>query len=219
MLTLGAGAAFAQVKEPAVRLMATAADGSVSGDLDEPSGVPEAFVNVDISGVESWDLLDDPDNTILTEALGAGATMTGVGWDVTLTTVGASWLSEAITYFDGQDLDGSGLFLTVGVGNGAPGSMSFDSGGVCLDLTDNGIPNIPIGNDGNLYMQFFESFDDVADSADAAYEDGSSYDICYIERQIPPTEIPTLNTVGLVVMLLLLAGLGMFFLTRQLRRA
>jgi hypothetical protein len=218
MLTLGASAAFAQ-KQPATTLMGVDAAGNIGGDLNEPSGVPDTIVTVDITGVESWDLLDDPDNTVLTECLGEGAAMTGVGWDVTLTTVGASWLSEAVTYFDGQDLDGSGLFLTVGVGNGMPGSMTFSSGGI-LDLTDNGIPNIVIGDDDNLYMQFFESFDDVADAVDAAYDPTSTYDIAVLGFNcitgFDPS-IPTLNTVGLIGLMLLLAALGMFFLKRQLR--
>jgi hypothetical protein len=220
LLTLGAGAAFAQ-KTPATTLMAVDALGNTGGDLNEPAGVPDTILSIDISGVESWDELDDPDNTVLTECLGNGAFMTGIGWNVTLTTVGGSWLSEAVTYFDGQDLDGSGLFLTVGVGNGMPGSMNFDSGGI-LDLTDNGIPNIGIGDDDTLYMQFFESFDDVSYSPDAFYEDGSAYDIAVLGYNAGvcgdgfDISVPTLNTVGLIVLMLLLAGLGMFFLKRQL---
>ncbi|MEE8524764.1 MAG: hypothetical protein V3T72_12590 [Thermoanaerobaculia bacterium] len=219
--TLGTGTALAQ-KQPAAALMAVDAAGNLGGDLDEPSGVPDTILTIDISGVESWDLLDDPDNTVLIECLGESAFMTGIGWNVTLTTNGASWLSEAVTYFDGQDLDSSGLFLTVGAGNNAPGSMNFDSGGI-LDLTDNMIPNIPIGDDDNLYMQFFESFDDVSDAVDSFYEDGSVYDIAVFDfgtictGEFDPAGIPTLNTFGLIALMLLLAGLGMLFLKRQLR--
>jgi hypothetical protein len=209
-------------KQPAVALMAVDAAGNVGGDLDEPAGVPDTILTIDISGVESWDPLDDPSNTVLTECLGNGAQMTGIGWDVTLTTVGASWLSEAVTYFDGQDLDGSGLFLTVGVGNSMPGSMSFSSGGI-LDLTDNGIANIVIGDDTSLYMQFFESFDDVPDAVEAVYEDGSAYDVAVLGYDdfclcFCPDPIPTLDTVGLVVLALFLASAGAFFLRKRLRR-
>ena len=135
-----------------------------------------------------------------------------MGWNVTLESPGASWLSEAVTYFDGSDLDGMGLFLTVGAGNDAPGTMTFDSGGI-LDLSDNGIPNIPSGPDGLLYMQFFESFDDVADDVDAIYQAGSSYDLDLIGGpSVPVIEVPTASTWGLMALFSLLAIAGVAYL-------
>lgn len=221
LLTLGAGAAFAQKPEGPSFLMAYQADGSLGGDLDEPAGVPDSIVTVDITGVESFDGLNDPDNTVLIEAVGTECTMTGIGWDVTLTTIGASWLSEAVTYFDDVGQDGMGLFLTVGVGDNMPGTMTYSSGGI-IDLTDNGIPNLTFAVDGDLYMQFYESFVDNPNLPDAIYDPVSTYDIAGISCGIPDDPIiavPTLNTVGLVTLLLLLAALGTFFLMRQTRRA
>jgi hypothetical protein len=221
LLVLSSGAALAQ-KQPATALMGIDLAGNTPGGQDGPAGVPDTILTVDISGVECWDSLDDPDNTVLTECLGPDAAMTGIGWNVTLTTNGASWLSECVTYFDAADLDGSGLFLTVGVGNSMPGTMTFDSGGI-LDLTDNGIPNIEMQADGLLYIQFFESFDDVPDSVDGFYEDGSFYDIAVAGYDVVFCggpgfpEIPTLDAVGLAGLALLLCACGAYVSRRRLR--
>lgn len=213
---LGAGAVWAQ-KQPATALMAVDAAGNLGGDLDEPAGVPDTILTVDVSGVEFVGPLGDPDNTVLTECLGEGAFLTGIGWDVTLTTFGTSWLSEAGTYFDASDQDGSGLFLTFGPADGMPGTMHYDSGGI-VDLTDNGIPNIEILEDGLLYMEFFDSFDDFPGMPDAFFEDGSFFDLAVLNYSCGPLDIPTLDSAGLVALTLLLTVLGTLFLRRQRRR-
>lgn len=211
----GLAPAFAQKGEHGTGMeMSYTAEGSTVANPEDIEGVPDSVINIDISGIEHWDGLDDPDNTILVEVLGPGAIVTGVGWDVTLTTVGASWLSEAVSYFDGQDQDGMGLFLTVGVGDGMPGTATYSSGGI-LDLSDNAIPNIPVGADESLYIQFYESFDDTADAVDSFYEPNSSYDIAGIgivtETLI---DVPALSTIGLIALLTALAGVGVFLLRR-----
>jgi hypothetical protein len=127
--------------------------------------------------------------------------MTGIGWDVCLTTVGGSWMSEARFYFDGSDHDFSGLFLTPFFANSAPGSGCTTSGGT-IDLTDNGIPDIPILADGNLYIQLFEGFDDVADAVDADWDAPSSLSIVYT----PPVAVPTVGQWGLIVLGVALLG-------------
>jgi len=221
-LIFGVSVVSAQKPEGPGFLMAWQADGSLGGDLDEPAGVPDSMISIDITGIENFDGLDDPDNTILIEAVGVDCIMTGIGWDVTLSTVGASWLSEAVTYFDGVDLDGMGLFLTVGVGDDMPGTATYSSGGI-IDLTDNGIPNIPFP-DGDLYMQFHESFVDNPNAADSTYLATSTYDIAGIfcagdtsgaGPMFDVTGIPTLSQVGLVILLLLLATVGLILVRRQ----
>lgn len=162
---------------------------------------------IDISGVENWDLLNDPDNTVLAVPLPPGAMMTGIGWDVTLTTIGSSWLSEARIYFDGSDQDLMGLFLTPGVGNSFPGTGVFFSSGGILDLTDNGIPDIPILGDGMLFIQFHETFDDVADAVDSFWENGSTLTITYTGG----TAVPTVGEWGLIILtVFLFAGIVWF---------
>jgi len=135
--------------------------------------VGESYV-FDLAGIQSWDTLGDASNTVvlldLAAALGLASgtsiAFNGIAWDVTLSTIGGSWLSEAVMYFDDNIApDLSGLFLTPGVGNSFSGTMSFSSGGI-LKLADAGIPDVVLPN-GILRIEFFENFDDVANAADA----------------------------------------------------
>ena len=129
-------------------------------------------ITLDVSGTDSWDGYLDSSNDIILQSIPAGDLMTGIGWDVTIATVGGSYLSEAKIYFDGSDQDGYGLFLTPGVSMSSPGSAFFSSSGI-IDLTDNGIPDIPILADGLLHLQFYESYDDVADAVDGMWVSGT----------------------------------------------
>jgi len=223
-MILAACAALAAVaaarKGAPSQLMAATADGPESPA--SPRFVPASIINtsqnlgtttlvLDIAGEDSWDSLNDASNTILVVPLGAGASMTGIGWDVNLSTVGGSWLSEARFYFDGDDQDLMGLFLTPGVGNNAPGIMSFSSGGV-LDLSDNAIPDIPMNADGNLYIQLYEGFDDAADAIDANWTAGSTLTIAY--EGAPP--VPTVGTWAMIALgVSLLGGVVVVTLRRK----
>lgn len=195
-------------------LMSYSADGSTVL-VPQDEGVADSMLSLDISGIEHLGDLNDPGNVVLAEALGPGTVVTGIGWDVVLTTVGFSWLSEAVTYVDGSDLDGAGLLLSVGAGMDVQGTaVAFSSGGI-IDLTDQGIPNIPIQDDGRLYLQFWESFVDNPGSPDAYYEPPSTYDIVGLGFVTPDTlPIPTLSTIGIVALLAALAVVGVFLLRR-----
>lgn len=133
-----------------------------------------------LSNVATWDLVSDPDNVVFDLDIsgafgvaGAQATMHGIGWDVTIQSLGASWLSEARMYFDDNIApDLSGLFLAPGVADSFPGTNSYNSGGI-VDLSDNAIPDIVLPN-GHLRLEFYESFDDVANGIDGFYLAGST---------------------------------------------
>lgn len=146
-------------------------------DDDSPTPVPMTIV-LGVGALDSIDGLDDPDNVILVQSLGPGTIVTGIGWDLDLETVGSSLLSNARLYFDGSDQDGLGLFLTPGVGDNFSGTGSYAS--PIVDLSDNGIPDIPILDDGNLYIQLFESFDHAPGEADAHYLAPSSLTIEFL---------------------------------------
>lgn len=172
-----------------------------STDLRGPTA--SGTFTVDLSGVASWDAQGDSDNDILlidvNAALGgvsgAAATMTGIGWDNTIATQGASWLSEAVMYFDDNIApDLSGLFLTTGIADGFPGTASYSSGGI-LDLSDNSIPDIALA-DGILRIEFYESFDDVADAIDALY--GGTLTIAADYTVPAPAGLAVLGLGGLV---------------------
>ena len=154
--------------------MGRTADSISPADLNA-RGITNSVVNVDVTGVQSFDGLGGANTVLeidLAAALGLGAgsqvTMTSVGWDVTISTFGASWLSEATIYFDDNIApDLSGLFLAPGAGNDFAGSQAFSSGGL-IDLSDNAIPNIVLPN-GILRLEFFEGFDDELGVADAEW--------------------------------------------------
>jgi len=167
----------------------------------------------DIAGAQSWDLQGDPSNTVLSVPLANGDEMTGIGWDVNLTTVGGSWLSEAAFYFDGSDQDLMGLFLTPGAGDDFAGTSSYSSGGV-IDLAGAGIPNIPVLADGNLYIECFESFDDAADAVDADWTAGSTLTI--VHTGDGGGGVPTVGQWGLISLtVLLFAGVVMRSVSRK----
>ncbi len=128
-------------------------------------------VSFDLAGISSWDSLGSALNHRVSANIGANATVIGIGWDnVVITTVGASWLSEAAIGFLNSPV---GLQLTPvttsGTGTGGPAS----SGGI-LDLASID-PDFPfqVGADGMLNLEFFETYDDVAGAVDANWISGT----------------------------------------------
>ncbi len=151
-----------------------------------------ATITVDLSGINSWDLAGSSFNETLSVSLGGDYLVVGLGWNVTIQTVGESWRSEATIGF----LDSSiGLQLAPGTDNSS-GTSTYSSGGI-LDLASLD-PTFPffVGADGNLDLEFFESFDDVTGEIDATYHQGSSLQIQYV---VPaPGALAMLGLGGLV---------------------
>jgi uncharacterized protein (TIGR03382 family) len=172
--------------------LATASPYLATGLTDytvDNAGVGSATITVDVSGFQFNDALGSPLNETLSVALGLGAEVTGIGWDVTLTSIGASWGSEAVMSFEGQ------VNLTVGIGDDAPVSMmNYNSGGI-VDLTDAGVPNVTLGGDGNLDIEFFEGFVDNGGTGDNFFEAGSTLTIVYTPA---PSALAMLGLGGLV---------------------
>ncbi len=135
---------------------------------DATNSTPNSLVVLKLGGAESWDVSGDPDNQVATCI--TGDSVTGIGWDnVGITTVGASWLSEARILF-GTPTTPAQISVAPSV-TGAPGSESGLSSGGIVDLTDNALPDIILGSD-PLRLEFFEGFDDVADAIDANWDSG-----------------------------------------------
>jgi len=141
-----------------------------AGVVNPGSARAGTVYNFDVSGIESHDGLGSPGNTVvaldLASLLGFGAgtplTMNGIGWDVNITggldSGGFSWLSELTVYFDDNIApDGTGLFISPGAGNDAPGTGDFVQ--PSIKLADVAIGDIVLP-DGVLRMEFFESYDD-----------------------------------------------------------
>lgn len=156
------------------------------------AGTPTATITVDVSGISFNDAQFSPLNQTLAIALAVGAEVTGIGWDVNLTTIGSSWASEAVIDFEGQ------IFLTVAAGdNFGVSNQNYNSGGI-LDLSaDAGLPNITLGGDGVLNLEFFEGFVDNGGTGDASFGAGSTLTLQV--RGIPaPGSLAVLGLGGLV---------------------
>lgn len=131
------------------------------GDPSEQMETPRwGGLTVDISGLSSNDFQGDPDNVVLSIFYGVGASITSVGWDVNLTTIGISWADEATFTFNNQVSvnPAAGDAFTVSNQNYA-GSMNST-----FFVDDDGFVNIELHEIG---------FDDNPDGPDAFYEAGS----------------------------------------------
>ncbi len=174
-------------------------------------------LSIDLNSIESWDGIDDADNVI--QNCFTGSAITGVGWTaVTIETVGASWLSEATMLFSNSSgsADPNAINLAVGSADGAPGVGTYDSGGV-VNFADIPLADITSNGDGMFPIQFFESFDDVADAIDGNYTAGTltfeGVDLvatpgpsCILLPQPPPPVVPVNNTLALLLLVLSMLG-------------
>ncbi len=150
-------------------VMAAAAAGFVA------SAASAEIVTVDLTNVNSWDGLGDADNDVLSLDLaaaiglpsGSEVVVDAIGWDVTIETIGGSWLSEARIAYDDSGDGTPEIFLTPGFGDDFAGSDAYSSGGL-LVLADAAIPDLVLA-DGVLTLEFYEGFDDVADEIDAIW--------------------------------------------------
>lgn len=154
-------------------------------------------IDVDIAGVQTWDLEGDGDNIVVNVPVPLGASMNGVGWDTVLTTVGLSWGSEATMGFSG-DAAFNEVYLNVS-STGAPVAGQASSSGGVIKLADVLIPDINASN-GDVNIEFFETFDDVAGAADATFDSGT----VTIQYTGGGPAVPTVTQWGLIVTTVLL---------------
>lgn len=155
----------------------------------------DAVTNINITGKRSFDSLGDPMNDTASSDLGTllgtpggPVRVTGIGWNATIETVGASWLSEAVIDFSGA------VFLTMGIGDDFPspaGGTNYSS--PIVDLVGLGLDFV-VGN-GVLDLEFFESFDDNLNALDATYLNGS-LDIQFEVAQ--PPQPPVSMNLGVI---------------------
>jgi hypothetical protein len=137
-----------------------------------PNSTPNSFVRFDFGLLvgDSWDGQADASNVVANCI--TGGSITGVEWtNVTVESVGASWLSEASILFTDSSGVG-GVSLAVGTGDDVPGVATYSSGGI-IDLTDNAIPDVVPLVDGLLRVELFEGFDDAPDAIDSNYTGGT----------------------------------------------
>ena len=125
-----------------------------------------AIININLTNAASMDSFGDVDNLVANGNLGAGAHITGIGWDVTIGTIGLSFLDEAVLGFR-NTAQTVGVNLTPGVGDSFSGTQVYSSGGI-VDLVGLAL-DFNLDPDGLLRVELFESFDDNVNAADAIW--------------------------------------------------
>ncbi|GAB4184292.1 MAG: hypothetical protein Tsb002_07150 [Wenzhouxiangellaceae bacterium] len=232
LVGLIAGSAAAQDGKTGAAGIISNRAGTVAVESINPVPAGANALCFDTQDIDSWDGLDDADNIIVEFNIGAGNALTGVSWDVSIETVGASWLSEATVQFSNSDgsADPNAINLSVGAGDDMAGTADYSSGGI-LPFSSVPLADITVNADGILRLQFFESFDDVADTIDGfwnpisttpavcaglslACTDQAACDVAVGGGTLlpPPAEVPTLSTwtaIALALALMLVGGLVM----------
>ena len=128
------------------------------GDFSPASGDE---VVVDVTGTPSYDGAGASCNIRMTIAAPAGRdNLNGLGWDVTLTAFSPSWRCEIALLI--TNVNGQGYILRPGAADCSEGTGSYSSGGVGKLCDAFGLPDLPLP-DGNLYLEFYETFDDFSD--------------------------------------------------------
>jgi hypothetical protein len=160
----------------ALALMAAAAPAHAAGGLFRaahgvmgpvsPSQDLASDLAVSFAGIQSWDSQGEATNTLLSVNALAGGLVDTISWNVSITTVGASWLSEATISI--LNSDGEGVFFSPGIVDDSSGSGTYTG---TVSLVELGL-QFNIGADGKLNFEFFESFDDVPGAADAIFTAG-----------------------------------------------
>lgn len=139
---------------------------------------------IDVSGSNSWGFQGDPQNETLSVLVGAGANITGISWDVNLTTFDISWADENTMTFENS------LSVNPGAGDAfTVVNMNYQgsTGGVALSA------------DGILDIEFHEvGFDDVPGGIDSTYEAGSTVTLSGTGFIPTPGSLAVLGLGGLV---------------------
>ncbi|MDP2007869.1 MAG: PEP-CTERM sorting domain-containing protein [Rubrivivax sp.] len=160
------------------------------------TALPDLVMSV--AGVESFDADGAAGNASLDFAATPGALVDAISWDITLQTVGASWLSEATIVL--TNTAGDGVFFAPGDVDGGPGTGTYSFS----DLLSNYGLSFSVLDDGVINLYFYESFDDVAGAADAIYTAGN-----ITLGGVAVTAVPEPGTYGLMALGLLgVAGIA-----------
>ena len=123
-------------------------------------------ITLDVAGIESREELGNAGNETRFLDLFSGARVTGLAWNVSLFTIGTSWLSEISVELN----DGGGAFvqLSPGLGDDFSGADSYTGS---ADLVALGF-DFTVGSTGRLFLQFYESFNDFG-GVDGGWRSGS----------------------------------------------
>ncbi|MFS0736024.1 PEPxxWA-CTERM sorting domain-containing protein [Sphingomonas sp. 1P06PA] len=115
-----------------------------------------ATLTIDVTGWNAEGFLDAAGNTLQNFNIGAGSTVTGVAYDVTIEAFDPSWLSEATFSLTDSD-QFAGVFISPGFEDDNPGVGSYSDS---VTLADFGL-DFAVGSDGILRVEFIDTFVDA----------------------------------------------------------
>ncbi|NOT25976.1 MAG: PEP-CTERM sorting domain-containing protein [Acidobacteria bacterium] len=136
--------------------------GIFAGTAATATAAPIVDFFIDFNDTPVVDLFNDPDNSTQTTPIGANAHIIGIGWDLEISALNPSFLSDTTMSFSSNTA--FEVQVRPAVGDDFPGTDNYSSGGV-VDLIGLGL-DFTLGPDGILYTQLFESFDDFPNAAD-----------------------------------------------------
>lgn len=150
------------------------------------AGTPNVTYTIDISGYQFNDSQGSLNNETLSILFGSFQLVTGIGWDVNLSTIGASWASEATMYFSADHVPNADILLNVADDAGPVNDQPYHSD--IIDLTDAGLSNFySFAGSWTLDIELFETFVDNAGTGDAFFEQGSVLRFAVLELPAPGT--------------------------------
>ena len=100
--------------------------------------------------------------------IGSGSLITGIAYNVNVTSYNPSWVSEIALFF-GNSARTNGLIFTPGFGDEFSGNATYAG---TVNLVALGL-NTVVGADGLLRLEYFEEFNDFAGAADGIWNSGT----------------------------------------------
>ncbi len=141
---------------------------------------------IDVSAYDSWNFQGDAQNDIASILVGAGASITNIAWDVTITSEAPSWAEEFTMGFFGNS-----EVVQVAPGDAFEANFSNYAG--------NQASGIVLGGSGMLDIEFYEQFfDDIAFGIDTYIEQGSTVTLSGSGFVPTPGSLAVLGLGGLV---------------------